>query len=434
MKKIYLLTLIIFMFSINLVSASQYEMVTIINSTPTSGDYTSNFTIGSNVWTSASYTENVATYINVDGSWFQACGNQATWSGNKSFFCQINLSLLGVSFEPSLFYTVRTSTNYDGCGSYTPTPDTINCGHFNDTTIFVGSYDSIAPRINITYPNNQTYITNIVALNYSVSDNVGLNSCGYSLNNGITNTTITCGINITGLNSTQGSNTWTVYTNDTNGNRNFSQVTFFVDSIAPKIGYISPTETNGSIITRNNLLVNVDVNDTNFANLTVRLFNSTGLINITTRNFNNGFFNYTGLTNGTYYFNATAYDFFGNTNSTQTRTVIINVTNQTDNSILKVYLTTPENNVNNPAGFYIHLRANFTSTFGLKNATLYVWYTNSTLKEVISGNLTGTSNNTGFIPTSIFLSPGTSYLWNYLAYDVAGNSAWNNTNWTINIV
>ena len=90
--------------------------------------------------------------------------------------------------------------------------------------------DTILPSIQIIYPQNITYTSNVTELNYSVSDNVQLSSCWYSLNNGVTNTTITCGQNVTGINSNEGSNTWKVYANDTSGNENSSLITFFVNT------------------------------------------------------------------------------------------------------------------------------------------------------------------------------------------------------------
>jgi len=50
------------------------------------------------------------------------------------------------------------------------------------------------------------------------------------LNSGTTNTSVTCGQNVTGISSSLGTNTWTVYANDTFGNENSSSATFFIES------------------------------------------------------------------------------------------------------------------------------------------------------------------------------------------------------------
>jgi len=89
--------------------------------------------------------------------------------------------------------------------------------------------DTSAPLVSIIYPENITYYSNVTSLNYTVYDG-HLQACWYSLNNGQTNITITCGVNITGLNAGDGSHTWTIWANDTYGNENKSSVTFSVNT------------------------------------------------------------------------------------------------------------------------------------------------------------------------------------------------------------
>ena len=117
--------------------------------------------------------------------------------------------------------------------------------------------DIVPPAISITYPQNTTYNVNVSALNYTVSD-THLQTCWYSLNNGVTNTSVTCGQNATNLTSSEGSNTWRVYANDTFGNKGLASVTFFKDTIMPSISIISPANA-----TYNNrtLLVNISASD-----------------------------------------------------------------------------------------------------------------------------------------------------------------------------
>lgn len=87
--------------------------------------------------------------------------------------------------------------------------------------------DSTNPLVDVTYPLNITYDSVVTALNYTASDETALDSCWYSLDSGATNTTVTCGNNVTGLSSSDGSNTWEVWVNDTNNNINSSSVTFY---------------------------------------------------------------------------------------------------------------------------------------------------------------------------------------------------------------
>jgi hypothetical protein len=97
-----------------------------------------------------------------------------------------------------------------------------------------------------------------------------------------------------------------------------------LDTVLPLVQFVSPTETSGSTISRNYILVNVTASDVNFANVTLNLYNLTGLINSTASATSPLFLNFTNLSDGVYYFNASAYDMAGNVNYTETRTVTIN--------------------------------------------------------------------------------------------------------------
>jgi len=70
----------------------------------------------------------------------------------------------------------------------------------------------------------------VTQLNYTADDDGGLDKCWWSNNSGVWNSSLqTCGTNWTGLISNEGSNTWTVYVNDTTGNENSDSVTFTKD-------------------------------------------------------------------------------------------------------------------------------------------------------------------------------------------------------------
>ncbi|MEK6840674.1 MAG: hypothetical protein AABX79_01845, partial [Nanoarchaeota archaeon] len=205
------------------------------------------------------------------------------------------------------------TTQYDGNVNYTSA--------FETWYVNVTELDVTPPQISILHPQNNSYSSVRTQLNYTASDNFALDKCWYSINLGATNTTITCGQNISGLDSGQGSSTWRVYANDTRGNQNSSSVTFLVDSINPAIQFDSPTETNGTTLGRNFIQVNATASDTNLANITIKLYNSAGSqirSNVSTNPF---FINYTGLNEGNYSFNATANDSDGNTGNTETRSV-----------------------------------------------------------------------------------------------------------------
>ncbi|VVB70368.1 HYR domain protein [uncultured archaeon] len=100
--------------------------------------------------------------------------------------------------------------------------------------------------------------------------------------------------------------------------------TFRIDTTAPQISYINSTLTNGSYTRNNWIFVNVSTSDVNYNYTTFNLYgpNSNSLnksVNVTSGSSTN----FTGLSSGTYVFNATAYDKAGNKNSTSSRTVIV---------------------------------------------------------------------------------------------------------------
>lgn len=126
----------------------------------------------------------------------------------------------------------------------------------------------------------------------------------------------------------------TVTTLDTAGNTNSTNVTVLVnDTIAPAISFVPPTPP--TTINYSYIQVNVSASDfgTGLQNITIYLYNSTyGLLQSNSSTFTAGnyssvfFINYTGIADGTYYFNATAFDNASNSNSTALFGVTINTT------------------------------------------------------------------------------------------------------------
>lgn len=99
-----------------------------------------------------------------------------------------------------------------------------------------------------------------------------------------------------------------------------------IDTVYPKINFTYLSDTNGTTLIRNSVWFNFTLIESNYANLTVTISNSS-LVNSTVyynssgkRNF---FTNFTGLADGTYFINATTYDSYGNQNTTETRTVSV---------------------------------------------------------------------------------------------------------------
>ena len=88
--------------------------------------------------------------------------------------------------------------------------------------------DTVVPDILIAFPTNDTNTTDAnINVNYTVSDE-SVQTCWWTNNSGISNTTITCGNNITGQTWSLGLNTVVVYTNDSANSGNSSFVSFTI--------------------------------------------------------------------------------------------------------------------------------------------------------------------------------------------------------------
>lgn len=131
--------------------------------------------------------------------------------------------------------------------------------HVNDSANNVNSssvtfnLDSTYPIVSILYPENVTYDVNVTVINYSLTE-TNPDSCWYSNNSGSINSTfVSAGTNFTGVVSGTGSNTWTVYCNDTFGLTNSTSVTFerIEDPTSPEVTINTPINkiyNNGSML------------------------------------------------------------------------------------------------------------------------------------------------------------------------------------------
>ncbi|MFA5174575.1 MAG: LamG domain-containing protein [Candidatus Pacearchaeota archaeon] len=134
-----------------------------------------------------------------------------------------------------------------------------SAGNIASATSYNVNVDTILPGVSIVYPINNNYSINVNAINYTSS---GASYCWYSLNGGVLNSSaVEAGINWTGLSSSEGSNTWRIYCNDSANNLNSSSITFIKDTIYPQISIIIPTNNTNSSNT--GLDVNYSVSDTN---------------------------------------------------------------------------------------------------------------------------------------------------------------------------
>jgi hypothetical protein len=180
------------------------------------------------------------------------------------------------------------------------------------------------------------------------------------------------------------------------------------------MNYGSQTETDGSTITRGNIVINVTATDTNLKNLSIFLYNSTyHLRNVTSSATSPLWRNYSSLTNGTYYFNATAQDTYGNNAVLAARTVTI----QTGVAIINVVSSYPVNGFNSTSST-LNFGCNLTTSMtNITSVTLNVSGTNSwTQTETLGAGVT--NYNATFTNTTI--ADG-NYNWNCYAIGNKGN-------------
>jgi sporulation protein YlmC with PRC-barrel domain len=205
--------------------------------------------------------------------------------------------------------------------------------HQNSTLMWVNVTDGTYPIVNITYPlNNTNYSISISALNYSVSDNIATSSCWWSNNSGMWNSSsVSAGINWTGIVSLQGWNNWTVYCNDSSRNIGRANVRFIVDTIYPNVTLNSPAD---NYINNSFGVMNISFNCSAFDNFALKNI-SLYITNSSNSNFAlNQTKNIAGvsananwtlsLLNGNYSWNCLAYDSSGNSNFSANRTITIN--------------------------------------------------------------------------------------------------------------
>ena len=160
--------------------------------------------------------------------------------------------------------------------------DTTN--HYFTSTTYTTTIDTISPNITITYPLPINYITSPTEFNVSFKD-TNLNACWWS--NGTANYTLTCGTNVTGLESLNGTNTWIAYANDSAGTVSSSSVTFSYLSYDVNMSLISPGSYFNYTTAQSSVLFNYTMTPINFniTNSTIYLYNADNgnVINATSR-------------------------------------------------------------------------------------------------------------------------------------------------------
>ncbi|MFW6173522.1 MAG: hypothetical protein ACOC5T_07250, partial [Elusimicrobiota bacterium] len=173
---------------------------------------------------------------------------------------------------------------------------------------------------------------------------------------------------------------------------------FVADDDPPRINFVDKTTSEGNY-TQTYIEANVTAEDSYLENVTISLYNSTGLYQSEIRD--EGFFyNFTSLPDGNYYLNATANDSSSKTNSTETRHIKL------DNSAPKI---------EKPANITITYPNGINESFNFSDLSEYSVFVNDSQFKFENDNLL---NNTQ-------LSVG-----NY-TLNVSANDTFGFTNWTL---
>jgi hypothetical protein len=257
----------------------------LISTTPGVLPFYTNESNPRNISLSKDECENVTFWVNatgtIGGNWtFFAYSNLTSDMSVSNITSTWNVTILGDDSTPPYFTSVSNVTEYDNqsigedfdaddsvgfdCWEVNDTDNfKINCsGYFeNNTALSIGNYyvnltindtsnninttiinvtildsDLFSPEISIIYPGNQTYIVNVSNLNYTYTDS-NPDSCWYSRDGGATNlSSVSAGNNFTHVASVEGSNTYNLYCNDTQGNANYSEfIVFWKDTTNPGV-------------------------------------------------------------------------------------------------------------------------------------------------------------------------------------------------------
>lgn len=257
--------------------------------------------------------------INVSNGTNQIAGASVNLSGNNGAFYQ------GITNADGLAIFNVSEKNITSTGTTTFTPYTIATnfsGNSNSTSgvtitsdtnqlLFLNTSDNTLPNVTITFPMNTNYSSNISNITYTVVE-ANPDSCWYSTNNGITNSSrVDSGNNFTAITSLEGNNTWTVYCNDSSNNIGSNSVTFTLDTTVPGVTINNPTATT---YTQNNIDINITLSESGSCSYSLNAGSSNSSL---TASGNEHTANSETLSNAAYTLTAYCSDNAGNQNNTE---------------------------------------------------------------------------------------------------------------------
>jgi parallel beta-helix repeat protein len=149
----------------------------------------------------------------------------------------INETIINPNIEHGLF-SIMYNFIADGIYSWYFTIIDVAGNFFRTIENFL-TINSGVPQVAITFPLAEDYSYTIVTMNYTLDGFYSI--CQYSLDKGITNISIICGEQISGINSISGNNTWRVSATNIFGNETIAEVNFTQNCINPNAVLSMPT-------------------------------------------------------------------------------------------------------------------------------------------------------------------------------------------------
>ena len=305
-------------------------------------------------------------------------------------------------------YTLTIDTIYPLINFTSPTPTNGSGGMSLTINVSLTELNNA----NITYSWNYTnYIYNISGSNLTSmgSNNYTLNITSLGSNN------YNILINQYGL----AAGIWYPYNVsvlDLANNFNTTETRWVTGNTAPVLNFTLPTTFTGNY-SRNEIIVNLTAidNEANMDTAILKLYNSSrSVINTTSSSSSssvNIYLNYSNLTDGIYYFNATANDSAGVIGNNSTEKIVLDTANP------GIIFNFPANNIYSNISS-INISVNITDNLGIANITLFVYnssilvnQTNSFFASDILSSQTGISVNL----------TDNNYTWFYKVYDWPGN-------------
>lgn len=257
----------------------------------------------------------------------------------------INVTLEGVDIisEDNIYTHIG---NFDVEGRYNVTffiNDSSGNSNTNETHFFIYATNHAPSRPLILNPDIGDFVSGISSINWievtdTENDELQYNITLLNSDNSINSTIVTNYGNINISNYSCNTATFTdgdykikitVFENNTENNYSTSDTMsgiFTIDNTNPNITI------NYSTSSTNEIDFDVSSYDENFANLTVFLYSSSGLIDSLFSEVENVSSSFSRLSSGTYYLNATAYDLSGNSIDTTTGTIIFSSNGETSSS------------------------------------------------------------------------------------------------------